>query len=354
MFIDAAPMYRVVRLLVVALLASSCTPDVGAAKADAAVSELRTANVSAAQFTPTATLDGSLSPVAAVQLGFDVPGRIEKLFVKRGDVVQKGQAIAAMDDAMARAQLAQADAAVAGAEAQLAAGESAWAKAQQLNTAGGLSVQQFKEAEAGILAGRAGLAQAQAARQLAKTHVANHTLRAPIAGTISNGPDNAGMMVGGGTPLFLLEDLSALQLKGSVGESEGWLLAGMPAEVRPGSPGSTEVASAEVTRVLTALDPVTRRLPVELILLNPPVSFRAHSYATAIIRASQPAEALSVPSAAVVARPDISVVVKRGEAYVRVAVRVLSEEGENSLVAGEIAVGDVVVLYPPSGLGGEG
>lgn len=354
MFIEAAPMFRVAALCVVAILAPSCSPDVGAAKAGATVSELRTANVTSAQFTPEATLDGSLAPVAAVQLGFDVPGRIEKLFVKRGDLVSKGQAVAVLDDAMARAQLAQADAAVAGAEAQLAAGESAWARAQQLNTAGGLSIQQFKEAEAGILAGRAGVAQAQAARQLARTHVANHTLRAPIAGTISNAPDNAGMMVGAGTPLFLLEDLSTLQLKGSVGESEGWLLAGMPAEVRPGSPGSTEVAQAEVTRVLSALDPVTRRLPVELILLDPSASFRAHSYATAVIRASQPAEALSVPSAAVVARPDISVVVQRGETYVRVAVRVLSEQGENTLVAGEIALGDVVVLYPPSGLGGEG
>jgi len=55
-----------------------------------------------------------------------------------------------------------------------------------------------------------------------------------------------------------------------------------------------------------------------------------------------------------VARPEFSVVVQRGGTYERVVVDVLREDGENTLVRGKLAAGDVVVLYPPSGLGGEG
>lgn len=338
--------------ILVAVLAGGCATE-PRATASAAVASLSTAPVEAATYLPVATLDGSVDPVASVQLGFDVPGRIERLLVQRGDSVAKGDAVATLDDRMARAQLAQAEAATAGAEAQLAAGEAAFARARALHEAGGLSEQQWKDAEAGVLAGRAGVDQARAAVALARTHVANHTLRAPIAGTITNCPDNAGMMIGAGTPLFLLEDLSALQIKGAVGENDGWVAAGMAASVVPGA-DSRLSAVATVSRVIPALDPMTRRLPVELRLDNPPPGLRAHAYARATITATEPVPAFAVPRAAVVARPDFSVVVQRGEVHARVPVKVLAEEAERTLVRGELQPGDLVVLYPPSGLGGEG
>lgn len=336
------------------VLGGGCIGESATANAEASIEKLQTASATPVTYLAEATLDGSLAPIASVQLGFDVPGRIEKLLVSRGDIVTKGEALAQLDSAMARAQAAQAEAAVTSAEAQLAAGEAAWAKAQQMHQAGALSAQQFADAQAGILAGRAGVEQARAAQSLARAHLANHTLRAPIAGTISNGPDNAGMMIGGGTPIFLLEDLTSLQLKGTVAETETWPAAGMKAVVQLGIPGANETAEAVVTRVLPALDPTTRRLPIELRLISPPTAFRAHSYAKAMIQATEPSSALSIPRAAVVARPNLSVVVVRGETYVRVPVRVIREEGEKSLVTGEILPNEAVVVYPPSGLGGEG
>ena len=322
----------------------------------AVAAALQNAPVTTAEWTPSVTLDGTLDPVASVQLGFDVPGRIESLLAARGQVVAKGEAIARLDDTMAAAQLAQAEAALGGAEAQLAAGESAWSRAQQLNAAGGMSPQQFKDAEAGVLAGRAGVAQAKAAVQLGKTYLANHTLRAPIAGTLTAGPDNAGMMVGGGTPLFFLEDLSALQLKGSVSEGDAtWLAAGLAVEVSSGAPGSTATAKGVVTRVLPALDPVTRRLPGEVRIEGETAGLFAHGYAHATIHAEAPIVVSSVPHAAVVARPDFSVIVDRGNGkFERVSVEVLQSGPEADLVRGALVPGDSVVLYPPSGLGGEG
>ncbi len=352
---------RLVGFLVLGLVACSGEAPPSAAQA-AVAATLKTAPVESAAYTAEVSLDGTLDPVASVQLGFDVPGRIQTLLAKRGDIVQKGQAVAELDDAMARAQLAQAESATKGAEAQLAAGEAGWSRAQQLRAAGGMSDQQYADAEAAVLAGRAGVEQAKAAVQLARTYVANHTLRAPIGGTITNGPDNAGTMVGAGTPLFFLEDLSSLQIRGSVGEGDTWVAEGMPVLVTPGAPGSTASVSAVVARVIPALDPVSRRLPVEVRIEGAPVGFLAHGYAKATIRAAEAVQVPAVPRSAIVARPDFSVVVDRGGGvYERVSVELLGElgpvaEGQEAraLVRGRLTVGDTVVLYPPSGLGGEG
>ena len=343
-------------MLVLALLASGCASETATPRASAAATaDLKIVAVAAAEWAPEITFDGTLEPAASVQLGFDVPGRIERLVAQRGVQVRAGEAVATLDDAMARAQAAQADAAVRGAEAQLAAGEAGFLRAKSLNEAGGLSEQQFKDAEAAVLAGRAGVEQAQAAAQLAHTHLGNHTLRAPISGTLTNGPDNAGMMVGAGTPLFLLEDLSSLQIRGSVSESDTWIGEGMPVTVSSGAPGSDATVQATVTRVIPALDPVTRRLPVEVRIEGAHAGFLAHGYARATIRAAVPGAVLSVPRAAIVARPDFSVVVMREPGrYERVSVEVVEERGDERLVRGALVVGDSLVLYPPSGLGGEG
>jgi RND family efflux transporter MFP subunit len=342
-------------LLLSSLLACSAEPAaVPAAAAAAAAPTLRTAVAEAVGHRPTTELTGSLEPIASVQLGFDVPGRIEALLVPRGATVKKGEAIARLDDAVARAQLAQAEAALAGASAQLAAGEAAFARVKTLKEAGGVSDQQFIDAEAGVLAGRAGVEQAAAAVRMTKTNLGFHTLRAPIDGVVTNGPDNAGMLVGAGTPLFVVEDLSALQLKATAPESAGWIREGLPAIVLPGTPGALGGTPAQVVRVIPSLDPATRRIPVEVRVDSPPATVRAHGFARVRIEGGEDIEAFSVPKGAVVARPDFCVLVQDGAAgsVRKVAVEVLAEREGNAVVSGVgLTNGATVYVDPPNGLG---
>lgn len=311
---------------------------------------IRTAAVEAAMYRPTEEITGSLEPLASVQLGFDVPGRLDALLAHRGDTVGKGAAIAHLDSGIADAQLAQAEAALAGANAQVAGGEAAWGRLQALKDVGGVSTQQYSDGQAQILAARAGLQQAQAAVQLARTHVANHTLRAPIAGTITNAPDNVGVMVGAGTPMFLLEDLSGLQLKGAAPETASWIRAGLAATVISGTPGATGGVPGRVVRVIPALDMATRRLPVEVRVDGVPAGMLAHSYARARIEADAPIEVRRVPRAALVARPDFCVYTDTEGVYTRVPVEVVGEDGDAIDVRADLAVGALVVLNPPNGI----
>lgn len=293
----------------------ACRDAAAPAQASAAAAEV--APVQAVEWKPSEELTGSLDPVASVQLGFDVPGRIDTLRVHRGDTVQAGDAIARLDARMAEAQLAQAEAALTGARAQVAAGEAAWARMQKLKDAGGVSEQQLTDTDAALQAGRAGVEQAEAAVRLARTYVSNHTLRAPIAGVVTNGPDSAGAMVGGGTPLFLLEDLSALQVKTTAPESASWIAEGLDVTVVTAD-GST--APGKVARVIPALDLATRRIPVEIRVDAPPAGLRAHAFVRVRVE-GPPRAAWSVPARALVARPDFCVFVDEK----RVPVTVLAQ-----------------------------
>lgn len=337
------------------LLYIGCSADPTVPVAQAAVvtvPALRTAVAEAVGFRPTAELTGSLEPIASVQLGFDVPGRIVAILVPRGGSVKKGDAIARLDDTVARAQLAQAEAAHAGAVAQIAAGDAAFARVKTLKEAGGVSQQQYVDAEAGVLAGRAGVDQAAAAVRMARANLGFHTVRAPIDGMVTNGPDNAGMLVGAGTPLFMIEDLSALQLKATAPESADWIRADLPALVLPGTPGAIGGVPARVVRVIPSLDPATRRIPVEVRIDSPPPTVRAHAFARVKIEAGDDVAAVSVPKGAVIARPDFCVLVSEGAAVRKVAVEVLAERDGTSIVRGlGLEGGATVVVDPPNGLG---
>jgi RND family efflux transporter MFP subunit len=333
-------------LLLSLLMACAETPPTAAQAAPTA--ELRTEAVVSAAWRAEEEIAGSLEPIASVQLGFSVPGRMEALLVKRGEPVKAGQALARLDSRIASAQLAQAKAALSGAEAQLAAGEAGLKRLKALHEGGGVSDQQLQDVEAGVAAGRAGVEQAEAAVRLASANYSYHTLTAPIDGVITMGPDNAGTVIGAGMPLFVIEDLSALQLKGSASESSVWLTPGLTGTV---SVGFGVEAPATVVRVLPSLDMATRRLPVELRVDAPPEGMRAHAFARAQVTAGEDQLVWSVPEEAVVARPDFCVWrATEGQAE-RVPVTVVKREGGRALLLGALKEGDQVVLDPPADLG---
>lgn len=310
-----------------------------------------TAGVQAASWRPTVEITGSLEPVASVQVGFDVPGRIDRILAARGATVAAGDPLGSLDHAIASAQVAQAEAGVAAAAAGAEAAEKAWTRIEAVGDA--VSDQQRTEVSAALAGARAQLDQARAAHRMARTQLAYHTLKAPIAGLVTSAPDNAGALVGAGTPLFVVEDLSSLRLKGTAPETEAWLAAGLEATVYPGTPGATEGFPARVDLVIPSLDPATRRVPVEIRVDQPPPALKAHGFGRAVITAASEEAVWSVPRGALVARPDFSVLVlpEGTDEPRRVPVTVL-REGDQILVRGELTAADRVVVNPPHGYGG--
>lgn len=315
---------------------------------NAAAVAVRTEAVKTARYRPVTEVTGSADPVASVQLGFEVPGRLREVLVHRGDRVEVGQALGKLDMSVAAGQRDQASAGVVAAEAAASAAKDALERVRQLGEAA--TAQQITQLEAQVAASEAQAAQARAAAQMVLTNLGKHVLRSPIAGVVTAAPDNPGAMVGPGAPMFVVEDLSALRIKGSAPESQGWLAAGQSATIRAGT-GDAEVTGL-VERVLPSLDPATRRIPVEIRVDDPPEWLRAHAFVRAEIAAAQELDVYAIPRGALVARPDFAVLVMRSPTDpVRVPVTVVGEEAERTLVLGELAEGDLVAVDPPQGFG---
>jgi RND family efflux transporter MFP subunit len=221
---------------------------------------------------------GDLRPEAAADLAFKIAGQLQSVRVERGQRVKRGQLLAALSDGEARAQLAQAEAAVAHARAQLALAKDNEARAATLVAANAAPGSQAIAVKLQAESATAALAQAAAARDLAAAALANHQLRAPFDGEIVKVPDGTGQIVAPGTPLFRLETLDKLVLRATVAESEvDRVKVGDEVSIE-GRDGRRVIGKVKV--VLRSLDS-SRRAPIEVSVPNQDKALLAGSYVRA-------------------------------------------------------------------------
>ncbi|MCE9669161.1 efflux RND transporter periplasmic adaptor subunit [Myxococcus stipitatus] len=342
---------------VVALSLPGCTKaDASAAAASAAApGEVKPLAVKviaarAVRAAPREEVTGTLFPAQALQVGFEVGGRLAVVKGAKGQAVKKGDVLAQLDPEIADAQVAQAEAAVAAAEAAATMAADVAARNLKLQQEGGVSDLQNRtsastaaQAQAQLLAAKAQLAQARASRR-------RHDLKAPFAGTLVDAPEQTGATVGPGAALFVLEHLDTLLLKTTVAESmRSRLKPGV--KVRVESIGSRVFTEDAVVRnVLPSADPATRRVPVELAVPNADGRFVAHTLARAVLPLGEDQDAQVLPGTALVSsNGDHVLVVADGGEVRRVDVQVL-ERREREVVVLASAALSAVIDYPTPGL----
>ena len=162
--------------------------------------------------------EGSLTPTQEADVGFKTAGRVASVRVTTGDRVRAGAVLATLDSREAEAQLAAAEAQVQAAEAQLALAQDAERRTAAIVSSGAQAEASGVEAKQRRALAEAQLGSARAQLALARAHLANHSLNAPFAGTITRSLTGAGgIVVPGmpGAPQFHLVDLSTLKLVGT-------------------------------------------------------------------------------------------------------------------------------------------
>ncbi|HKU37657.1 MAG TPA: efflux RND transporter periplasmic adaptor subunit [Polyangiales bacterium] len=227
-------------------------------------------------------LSGDLKPDKAADLSFKITGQLQTVRVVRGERVKRGDVLAGLSDAEARAQLAQADAAVAQARAQLELAKDSEARATSLVAANAVPGSQATAVRLQVAIAEAALQAAMAQRELAATALANHVLKAPFDGQIVRVPDGVGQIVNSGTMLFRLEALDRLVLRATVSEADVDRIR-VGDEVSIDAGGKKAVGKVRV--VLRSLDAASRRAPVEVIVPNDKGDLIAGSYVRATCRA---------------------------------------------------------------------
>lgn len=145
---------------------------------------------------------GRFEAIQDVQVMPRVSGQITRVGFREGVEVGRGQFLFEIDPRPFRAALAQARAEVASAQATLANARSELVRAQSLLASQAISREEYEQRLAAARTGDAGLAAARATAQARELDVGFTTVRAPVAGRVSDKRVAVGDFVNAGQTLL--------------------------------------------------------------------------------------------------------------------------------------------------------
>jgi len=292
-------------------------------------------------------LDRSFSVLGEVrtrhraELAVGVDGPILRLDALEGDRVAKGALLVQVDDAVARAELQAAAAAVDEAAIALKRSEADLARYRSVS-ADVLAQTEVDRAEADVAGLTARLRSAEARVAEVRARIARHAIRAPFSGAVTRRHADPGDWVTPGRVLLEMASTDNLDVLVDVQPAlAGLIRAGDPATLTPNGVS----VPATVAAVVPVLDPTTRtarvRLspdaPHEALIPGAPITVVFDTSASLPSGARVPRDAITTSSAG-------STVVRVQDSVAeRVTVQVLAESPDAALVDG-LAPGDLVVI----------
>jgi len=284
---------------------------------------------------------GEVAPIRRTALSFKQPGRLASVAVTLGDKVTAGQLLALLDPLDATAQAGTALAMVKAAELDVSISEENEQRSKKLVDQSAISPTEYRGEQQRLDGARARLDTAKAQSAASNVAVANTRLVAPFAGTVVEAPSAAGAVVMPGTPLFRLEDTSALRLASTVHPSDVANIAlGATVELE----GERKLLG-KVTVVFPSVDAQTRRVPIYAEIPNDPSApLLAGVFVRAHITAPSESRVLKLPAAALKAGSQDEVwLIHEGKAATAHLVFTTGEDGALYVRAGVTEKDDVIL-----------
>ena len=297
--------------------------------------EVRMEKVARRDLVAAVTASGKIEAKTSVDISADITGRIIRLAVREGDLVNKGQFLIQIDPAQYQAAVSRAQGVVSSTEATLAQtranldqAERAWNRARQLTQLGPNLIApetaeqartSYDVAQATWQATRAQLEQSRASLQEARDNLAKTRLTSPISGRVVRLAVEEGEVAVPGTfsretgLLMTIADLSVILAKVQVDETDVVRLAPndsvqVTIDAYPDTSFLGRVTqishSAKLTETQTASGSNDRAVDfdVEVTLDNPPRDIRPDLSCTARMVTDTRSQALSIPIIALTVR----------------------------------------------------
>ncbi|WP_072390304.1 efflux RND transporter periplasmic adaptor subunit [Hyphomicrobium sp. CS1GBMeth3] len=314
--------------------AASSPSETPAAKQRPRISDPTSVAVEAASaIATTSTQDlraiGTLQSDESVQITSEIAGRITEILLSEGTPVSAGDVMVQLDDALAKAEVADAQA-----RYNLAMGNLG--RANSLAKSGNVTERARDEASTNAETTRAAL-------ELAKVRLSKHAIRAPFNGIAGIRKVSPGAYVEAGQPIVNLEKIDTLKIDFKLPELFlAQVATGQTVEISIDAlPGKT------FTGTIYAIDPHIdvngRALSIRARLENPNLILRPGLFARLRVKGQVKRNVLVVPEAAIVPRGEEKIVytIENGQALeVKVelgarsdgVVEVLHGLGENAMV----------------------
>jgi HlyD family secretion protein len=187
-------------------------------------SEYQTATVTRGPLTQAVTATGTLNPVVNVQVGSQVSGNIQKLFVDFNSQVKAGQVVAQIDPALFQATVTQAEGDLANAQAALELAQLNATRTQELFTKQNSAKADLDQALANLHQAQANIKIKQGALDKAKADLDHCTITSPIDGSVISRNVDVGQTVAASlqAPVIftIANDLAKMQIDSNVAEAD--------------------------------------------------------------------------------------------------------------------------------------
>lgn len=192
-------------------------------KKEAAIT-FETVKVEKGSITNTVTATGTIEAITTVEVGTQVSGILQHVYVDFNDNVKQGQLLAKLDETSLRAQLDQSQSAVNQAQAQLTYQEATYNRLKVLRDKELIAEGDFDQAVFNYENAKGSLSNAKSALARAKVNLDYATITSPIDGVVLNRAVEEGQTVAASfnTPtLFtIVNDLTQMEVQTSVDEAD--------------------------------------------------------------------------------------------------------------------------------------
>ena len=217
---------------------------------------------------------GTVEPRYQSQLGFQIGGRVVARDVTVGDLVKKGQRLAALDPVVPRFALTRAEADVSDARAQAENAASTEARTRRLMEGGNVTQAQLDAAVANRDTAQARLAQAQASLKKARDQIGYTELKADFDGVVTERRAEVGQDLTAGQTVVTV---ARPEVREAVVDIPEELVGAMPKDGRftvalQSAPEVTAIGT--VREVAPFADASTRTRRIRMALQDPPIAFR--------------------------------------------------------------------------------
>ena len=187
-------------------------------------SEFQTASVTRGSITQAVTATGTLNPVVNVQVGSQVSGIIQKLFVDFNSNVKAGDVVAQIDPASFKATVMQAEGDLASAQAQLELARINASRTQSLFAKQNSAQADVDQAMASLRQAEANVKIKEGALEKTRTDLERCTILSPIDGTVISRNVDVGQTVAASlqAPVIftIANDLTKMQIDANVAEAD--------------------------------------------------------------------------------------------------------------------------------------
>lgn len=257
---------------------------------------------------------GIVEPLATVEVKSKASGEVLDIQVETGDLVEEGTLMVSIDPRIVRNRLAQADAELRAAISRREIATTQKARVESLVKNGTLTQSDLEQATLDLANAEAQVVTASVAVENARIAVDDTDIRAPIGGTVIFKPVEIGQVISsptqdfaGGTLLMQMADLSAVQIRSLVDETDiGKIQPGMQVSVSvaayPNQPFPGEVVKIEPQAVV---DQNVTMFAVLVSIQNPDGLLLPGMNAEVEISIARAADAMTIPVMALRTRRDL-------------------------------------------------